>query len=280
MAQVTYRGTTFTTSGSPRLKSVDGLDGWSGLGGPFPQAFEHGAVPGPILAAGKEFQLVFQLIGSDSSSNWTQRSQVRSVFNPADATEDVLTVEWDGWPAMQIACKPLNRQGDMGAHSPLIPVRLVASDPVLYSTTLRSTVVPVFVGSGGLTYPVTYPKDYGSAGSGLSTLVLNDGEWDTWPRFTISGPSSGTVSPLRIENVTTGENIVFSGLTIPSGSTLVVETHPLRRSVQFTDGASRWNTVPNTEWWPIHAGGAQLRFRASGTTTGVTCTCETRDAWL
>lgn len=158
-----------------------------------------------------------------------------------------------------------------------------ASDPVLYGAELHSTPVPVFVGSGGLMYPVDYPKDYGAAGEGLSVHVPNGGDWPTWPRVTITGPSSGTVQPLALENTTDGTSITFTaggGLTIPAGSTLIVDTHPARRVVRFTDGANRWNTVAGTEWWPIQPGGADLRFRATGNIDGVTAVVETRDAFL
>ena len=285
IASITYGGQTFTSNGSPKLKAIDGLDGWAGASPVYALVGNHGAIPGPGYAEHKEFQLLFQLIGSDQASLNTQRALLRSVFNPRGEValgleEETLTIAWPGWPPVQIDCRVSSRESDLGAHSPLMSIRMVASDPTLYSQTLTSTVLSVFVGAGGLSYNVTYNKDYGASGSGTSTFIPNTGDWETWPRFEIAGPTTGTLLPTSIENTTTGKSIIFSSLSIPSGSTLVIETHPARRTVRFTDGVSRWNTVAGAEWWPINAGGANLVFRATGDTAGSSCTVKTRSAYL
>jgi hypothetical protein len=274
---------------------IDRMEGWDSLedlrGGLVPLGADHGMIPGEMLAGGRRIIVTLFLEHEDGALTdleiQDEIRRLKRITQIRRSTElPLVTMLRDGSKVF-VNARPSGRSLptdlDFTYGSPQALAEFIASDPTLYSPTLDETVIPIFVGSGGLTYDVTYDKDYGSSGSGLTTVVPNDGDWPTWPRFEISGPSSGTVQPLKIENVTTGEEIDFTadgGLTIPAGSTLVVETHPARRTVRFTDGASRWNTVAGTTWWPILAGGAALRFRAQGTTTGVTCTCQTRDAWM
>ena len=279
---IAYGSFTATTDSAvgPKLIDVQGLDGWGGEAEIYRLVSNHGGIPGSGFARPRTFQLTFALLGSDPASLQTQRAALRAAFNPHEGVEQDLVLSWPGAPVVQIACRPVSRAGSLGGHTPTMSVQLVAADPVLYSSTLTQTVIPVFVGTGGLSYDVTYNKDYGAAGAGEGTVITNAGDWETWARFEIAGPSSGTLQPLSIENVSTGDVIAFTGLQIPAGSTLIVETHPARRTVVFADGVSRWNTVTGVQWWPIDAGGASLRFRATGDTTGVVCTCITRAAYL
>ena len=279
---ITYGSFTATTDSTvgPKLIDVRGLDGWDGEAEVYRLISNHGGIPGAGFTRPRTFQLTFALLGSDPVSLQTQRAALRAAFNPREGDEQDLVLSWPSAPVVQIACRPVSRVGSLGVHTPTMSIQLVASDPALYSSSLAQTVIPVFVGTGGLSYDVTYDKDYGAAGAGEGTDIANAGDWETWARFEITGPSSGTLQPLSIENVTTGDSITFTGLQVPTGSTLIVETHPARRTVMFSDGVSRWNTVTAVQWWPIDAGGASLRFRATGDTTGVVCTCITRAAYL
>lgn len=270
---------------------VESLSGFEDLpvirGGNYPFARDHGSLAGLRLAGDR--QILAKLYIEDglaplsSAAFRTLINQLKMATVPAGA-EQVLAVQLPGWGKVQCSVQcvartlPITQEYLHG--QPGIDIEWIASDPVMYSQTLTSTVVPPYVGPGGLSYPVTYPKSYGGTGGGGATFVPNAGTWVTWPRFTITGPSSGTVTPTSIQNATTGDVINFSGLVIPAGSTLVIDTHPARRTVIFTDGSSRWNTVIGTTWWGIAPGGANLVFQATGTTTGVTFTAQTRDAYL
>lgn len=278
------------SAGGDEVLAVVAIEGLESLdaapGDPFhPLAGEHGSVPALRRQSGKTITITFDAAGGADDLR-TAVAAFKRATSPRD-TEERLVLRLPEWGTVFLGAVPGPRIIPTDLRFLLGSAQLVAtwdaSDPVVYGLDLHSTVVPVFVGSGGLEYDVEYPKDYGSAGSGLTTEVPNDGDWPCWPRITITGPTTGTVTPTSIENVTTGEEIAFTsggGLTIPAGSTLVVDTHPARRVVRMLDGANRWHTVAGTTWWPILPGGADLRFRAAGTTDGVVCTVETRDAWM
>ena len=285
---LTFRDLTAGDGTDIQIDNMEGLEGLPGLDGEnHPLAGLHGSVPGIWLARDRVITCEYAISAGTATGIRTALNALRSAMQPTEA-EHPLVIDLPELGEVLLFARSTGRTipstaALTGRGTVAGILQWVASDPRIYSTTLRTLVIPVFVGSGGLEYPVDYPKDYGSVGVGLTTEVPNDGDFDTWPRITITGPSSGTVTPLKIENTTDGTEVSFTaggGLTIPAGSTLVVDTHPARRVVRFTDGANRWHTVAGTTWWPIHPGGAQLRFRATGNTTGVTCTVETRDAYL
>lgn len=278
-------GTVFhwSTSGDA-IVGLEDLPDVRGSDHPLPG--EDGLAPGSRWLGGRQLILQFTVTGDD-----TELRQAVNAFKRATRKRDVEAPLYLWLPEQGIVqidvrpgarAVPVNELFSLGVARAM--VEFVASDPRLYGER-RDVPIPVFVpAGGGFDYPVDYPKDYGGESSGGTVMVPNDGDADTWPRFVITGPSNGgSVNIQRIENVTDGTQLDFTsdtGLTISAGRTVIVETHPARRTVAFTDGASRWNTAAGNVWWPIHPGGAALRLRATGDITGVTCTVQTRDAWL
>jgi hypothetical protein len=252
-----------------------------------PLAADDGMFPGTRWLAGRQVILSFKLTPADEATTRASVNAMKAATRKRQ-TEAPLQIWLPEQGIVQLNARPRSRTVPINElfrqGAPRAMVEFVCSDPVLYSATLDETTVPVFVAAGGgFSYPVDYPKDYGGASSGGTVTVPNDGDWPTWARFILNGPSSGAIDIERIENVTDGLELDFTsdgGLTIAAGEQVIVETHPARRTVAFDDGASRWNTVAGNEWWQIQPGGAALRLRASGDTTGASCTAQTRDAYL
>ena len=63
-----------------------------------------------------------------------------------------------------------------------------------------------------------------------------------------------------------------------TGQNLVVSMHPKDRSVAFDTGASRYLAVSGN-FWPLQSGANEVRFRASGSTTGATAGCRRAQPW-
>lgn len=215
-----------------------------------------------------------------------KRDTIRAAFAPAVDTESVLAWKLPGLAARRIECRAdkLAIRFDVESEYGIAEatVQLVASDPAMYADTESTLVLSPYVSAAGLSYPVTYPKAYGSGGSGGGESATNEGTWETWPTITITGPSSGTLTNPVLENVTTGKTLSLTangGTSITTGQTLVIESHPRDRTVAFTTGASRYGTVSG-DFWPLVAGANELRFRASGTTTGAAATVAWRSAWI
>lgn len=163
-------------------------------------------------------------------------------------------------------------------------VQLEVTDPALYSALLSTAILTPFVEAGGFSWDAVWPINWGSSGAGGGVIVVNSGEFETWPLFMINGPSSGTLTNPIIENVTTGQRLALNangGVSIASGQTLVISTHPVDRYIRFTTGASRYGKLStDSEFFALQPGPNELRFRASGDVTGATVDVQYRSAWL
>lgn len=273
--------------GSPELRSSPTLLPLN-HGGIGPEA-EYAGVRQIVLEARRH---------ADAVSNYAALMEVSRSMQPGSVPGE-LRLQLPGLDARVLFARPAAPRPVVerwAAGQRIIDVRLewICHDPVLYGAELKTAALEPYVGTAFATYPAdasptnllfgSYPKLYGSGGSGGGIIVVNAGTWPVWPRFVIVGPSSGSMTVERLENITTGGVMQFTedgGLTIPAGSTVIVDTHPARRIVRFTSGADRLNTVTDLDgWWQIQPGDNELRFRAGGDTAGAGCTVEHRDGWL
>ncbi len=285
MRTITYRGETFgetTDIGLVALRGLENLD-VQNLVIDLPRY--HGAIPATAYAISRRIEVELRVRGST-------RKRALLSFQPEPDTEFPMTIVYEDELGIadideRIECRVLRRAGvsrdETTEFNPyILIVELIASDPAIYEDALSTDTLTPFAPSAGLSYPVIYPKAYGAGGSGAGTVVVNAGDWETWPTLKVNGPSSGTLTDPIIENVTTGKTIELNangGVSINVGQQLIIETHPVRRSIKFATGASRYGKISDaTEFWPLEPGDNELRFRASGTTTGATVGVEWRSA--
>ena len=285
MRTITYRGEMFGETTDIGLVALRGLEDLNvgNLVADLPRY--HGAIPTRAYAISRRIEVELRVRPST-------RSRALLSFQPEPETEFPMTIAWLDELGVadvneRIECRVLRRaaisRDENTEWNPyVLIIELVASDPAIYEDTLNIVTVLPFVPSAGLSYPVTYPKAYGAGGSGSGTVLVNAGVWETWPTLKINGPSSGTLTNPIVENVTTGKTIELNangGVSIGVGQQLIVETHPVKRSILFSTGASRYGRQSNaSEFWPLVSGNNELRFRATGTTTGATLVVEWRSA--
>ena len=250
----------------------------------------HGFIPGDSFMSKRVVNLVLEVDGTDDDDFATRLDLVQSTFGPQISTELPFGFEHPGQNVRQVTCRPAaidtrpTRVAKFQGLRQIFNIRLDASDPVIYSATEGSEDVSVFVSAAGLSYPVTYPKIYGSGGSGGGVVVTNAGDFLTWPTLTIFGPSSGTLTDPILQNVTTGKEIALTangGASVGVGQELIVGTHPLMRSIAFSTGASRYGKLSTaSDFWELEPGDNEIRFRASGTTTNSFLRVEWRSGYL
>jgi hypothetical protein len=286
MRTVTYRGETFGEGTDISLRAVRGLEDveTETLTSDLPRY--HGGIPSDAYTHPR-------IIEVDLGVKPSTRARALKAFQPEPETEQPLQVVWDdetgtAQTALRVNCRVQRRGGPSRSratefNTALFSVQLVASDPALYSEALTSESLDPFAPAAGLSYPVTYPKVYGAAGSGAGTVVTNTGDWETWPTITIMA-GAGTLTDPIVENLTVGKTLELNangGVAIASGQSLIIETHPGLRSINFDSGASRYGRLSDdSEFWPLIPGANELRFRASGSTAGATATVEFRSAWI
>jgi hypothetical protein len=252
----------------------------------------HGSFAADSFMRQREVVITVDAEGDDQAAVNAALDELYAAWGtPTPAGEDVLSWQLPGQAVRRLGARvhsvseprPVDAETDLQLER-RVDFRFRAADPVVYADTEDVAEVMVFAASAGLSYPVAYPKVYGAGGSGAGTVVANAGRFLTWPRLEVVGPSSGTLSDPELENVTTGKAIRLSangGAQVGVGQTLVVEAHPLRRSIAFTTGASRYGKLSvGSEFWALEPGDNELRFRAGGSTAGALMRVRSRSAWL
>jgi hypothetical protein len=133
------------------------------------------------------------------------------------------------------------------------------TDPRIYSSTLTTLTTTQATSSGGLLLPALAPLAFIGTATGGQVVATNSGEFDAPWTAVISGP----VTNPRIENVTTGETISFTG-ELGEGDTLTISS--LDRTVLLNNTTSRYSWLTaGSSWFDLPAGDTTVRFAgASG----------------
>lgn len=135
-----------------------------------------------------------------------------------------------------------------------------ATDPRVYDNAESTASTGVTTSTGGLTFPLTFPLDFGGTGTSGLVDLTNSGNFTTPWQARIDGP----VTNPKIENVTTGQQLEFA-LTVAAGEWITVDSD--LRLVLLNGTSSRYSSLTAaSSWWDLPAGTTQCRF--SGTTAG------------
>lgn len=285
--QATYRGLTMGADTPYEIQSIRGL--WNRevlLNAPDLPRY-HGGLIGASYHAPRVIELQIEVEGdAESAELTTRRRALMTAFQPLVDSEDDFVFTFPGATPILIICRPVNVASSVDIDSEAGVARalieLHASDPAIYDNTLTQETLTPFTSAVGFSWPAVWPISWGAGGSGGGVTFTNSGDWESWPTFTISGPSSGTLTNPIIEDVTGGRRLALTangGVAMSSGQTLVIESHPARRSIAFDTGASRRGKLSDdSDWFPLASGANELRFRASGVTTGASVLVEARSA--
>lgn len=290
MRSISFRGVTIGGPNSPyRILSVEGVDDFESDTAVVGTNRIHGGYVAGGYAAARDLTVTFRLRDRDVAAVHRLR-QLKRAFAPSGDVEYRATVTyWDGsqlqgfarCAARSVPATLENLEYREGT------VRLVFADPRLYSAYEYGTSLDLTAA----TAPGTSWADFafGSPWPGApigekEVTAVNGGTFATWPKLTLlAAPGGALVSPI-VYHLDTGEKLDFSadgGLSIPAGSSLVVDSNPTRRTVQLADGTNRWNTLAiGSRFFPLRPGDNRLRMLASGVTTGARLLVSWRHAEL
>lgn len=99
----------------------------------------------------------------------------------------------------------------------------------------------------------------------VDTTVSNAGDGVAWPVWTIFGPAAQIV----LRNLTTGELLLFSTLTLGAGESVVIDTRPGYKTATKND---RTNVFPDLDvsssLWALQPGNTALRLEMSAALAG------------
>ena len=152
-----------------------------------------------------------------------------------------------------------------------IPVKAI--DPRKYGTEVVQTVgLPT--SSGGMTFPVIFPAEFGTPGDSGRIITTNTGEAETVSSIEVTGGLDG-FSAVCVE---LGQELRFER-TIPVGSSVLVD---LRSGQATIDGQSPVSGfLTRREWWTVPPGATRtIQFNSIGAVSGTpTMTVRTSPAY-
>ena len=134
--------------------------------------------------------------------------------------------------------------------------RLVAGDPVAYSTTMST----------------------GAASAMPGTSLSNIGDADVWP--TLFVVVSGSVDAIRFGNGTIGKFLELASLGATSGDELTIVTQPGYESIEL-NGISIINKLTvNSRFWPLGPGNNSVYHIVTAGAGSVSTSLTWRDGWV
>lgn len=139
----------------------------------------------------------------------------------------------------------------------------ITSSTIAYNTT-TATFFPFF------------PLRLSSSSVFGSTTINNDGDVQTWPRWTITGPGSA----IYLKNITTGKTLNLN-VTLAAGETVTIDTMPGVRSITKNDGSNLFKYLSSTSsLWPLAKGSNSIQLEMSSATTGSSIAYSYERRWL
>jgi len=243
----------------------------------------NGMIAGVDRTRGRRLSLSGNIVAFNESDFNDAVMEFRRAFEVGIPAERELILTMPGLAdgiEVSISCRPRRFAGpiniDYDNWSASFQVDLFATDPSFYSPVLASNTATLTTDTtpGGHGFPLAFPHGFGGGGSSL-TIVHNAGNAYVWPRFIIFGP---LVNPSLI-NQSAAATISFE---IELGVSDVLYVDSLLRTVTLNgaNGASRFNTLRDSEWWQLVTGNNSILFDVESTSGSPHVTLSWRDGWL
>jgi Siphovirus-type tail component, C-terminal domain len=252
------------------------IEGWDSPdvqgSGVIPRSGDHGAWASPQYYAARTMTLTVMA----SAPTQALRDLARTILQAAVPISDLALLTY-GEPVPK--CAYVRRSGKVTESYPTLAdvvfsVGLVAPDPRKYGTvtkTVTKGLAPPNSG-GGLVVPFTLPVTLQAAPPPANVVAANAGNFEAPLVAVITGPAQAPV----IANLTTGQAVSWSKVTLGTGDQLVIDTlnrqawlNPTAVSytpgIPSTGGTYYAADVPSS-WWQLAPGSNTLYY--SGTAAG------------
>ncbi|MFR9795504.1 phage distal tail protein [Streptomyces sp. MS06] len=268
--------------GTPYAVDRTGLTGWEDL-----PAFDssdadrptsHGAWPGARYAKPRKVGGTLRLLPAQSSDALETAKALRQAFALRDE-ERWLAVRLHG-ETLAVRARvsrrvvPADRQyATQGSAK--ASVQWLATDPRRYRMTQATATTGAPQPESGLTWPLAWPLDFGTAAVTGDVVADNDGSAPTHPVITFRGPCA---TPSVFEH--TGGRRLRYDITLADTDELTVDTSA--GTVTLNGSASRRNTATADsgpeELFSFEPGRAQLSFRPDTSGSGAEMSVTWRSA--
>lgn len=184
--------------------------------------------------------LVLQGIISDSWSQRQIRDLVIALFKATNVTI-ILTIIWEDGATYQIDTKSIGNIAlplSINSNNLLrFGVNLRAANPTFYDPELTLFNFGLS-GSGETLVPTTVPTFVGGSTLDQTTVINYDGTYRAYPIIYIYGP----ITNPKIQNLTMGTKLDFTGITIASGDYYTIDLRYGRKAV-YKNGDTTDNRI-------------------------------------
>lgn len=221
-----------------------------------------------VLHNVREFSLPVWVQGSSESDLRVKLRALASSMNPVrgDGTIRITTPVGDQREILCRVSSGLEWAEKIGETSNLtaqmLPLVFRAHSP--YWQDASDTAVSWMQGAApGGWFPFDGFPSLSSSEIFADAAVVNSGDVDTWPVWTITGPTSTVV----LRNVTTGKQMTLV-YGIPPGEVVTIDTRPGRKTLRTLSGQNLWPLLSGTSaLWPLSPGSNTVRVEAGTTST-------------
>lgn len=166
-------------------------------------------------------------------------------------------------------------KGASGAVYRLLALVFRAHDPYLYDAVTTSQTYTTGTPSPFLS-STFLPMQLASDVILGTQTVVNGGDVEAWPRWTVRGPASS----VTLSNTTTGATLTVS-TSLLDGQSLVIDTTPLVKTVRRDDGSNLYGSLTtSSSLWSLARGNNVITVTLPGATTSSFVTLSYERRWL
>lgn len=264
------------------------LEGWDGPdvqgAGVIPRSGDHGAWASPQYFAARTMTWTV----TASAPTQELRDTARALLQQAVPVSDLAQLRYDE-PTPKYAW--VRRSGKVTEKYPTLTdvtftVGLVAPDPRKYGTVAKSLTIGLLPSGlgGGVVEPFSVPFSLASAPPPGTSIATNAGSFESPPVVVVTGPVAGP----SLTNLTTGQTVSWSNLTLGTGQVMAVDFLNRQALVSPTtvstdagfpsQGGTYWPADVSSVWWQLVPGDNEVQFGGSAG-TGSTAVIYWRDSW-
>lgn len=227
-----------------------------------PRPAAHGSSGGRDFGGTRVVEFTIRVVAATPTQYEAALAAIRWLTPSEDGSPVPLWFRIPGYPVLRLDVKPRRRRATIdraytrGAGE--VVVQLEALDSFAYGADkAASTGLPA--PGGGLVYPLTYPLDYGEAGSSGRIVMTNAGTARAWSDLTVYGPHD---AGFELVDVGTGRRLIYSR-PVSAASWVLLRTRTGQVLEQGT--ARRRGALTRAQWFSVPAGGSsQVQLNTLG----------------
>lgn len=221
--------------------------------------------------AAHDFSIKLNLVGANEPGVRTSQRQLVALMDPARG-EGLLRVTSPLGDVREISCVYSDglgmEEGPGSSGLQMQQAKVTFHAPWPYWRDPSDIGQTFTIGAAPLFFPI-FPMRLTSSAIAVSDTIINTGDVETWPVWTITGPGSA----IALRNLTTGVSLTFDTLTLQAGDILTIDTRPSSVSSSGKTalvGASNvfYDIDIASEMWPLQRGSNLISLEMASAVAG------------